>query len=49
VDAVYHVALAELRRAVDTVGGAEQRDILDEIAGQRRLFDFDELVDTLIV
>jgi hypothetical protein len=49
VDAVYHVALAELVQAVNAVGGAEQRDILDEITGQRRLFDFDELVETLII
>lgn len=43
VDAVYHVALPELRNATERVGGPEQQHILDELTGQGRLLDLREL------
>lgn len=49
VDGVYHVCLPELTKAVDYVGNADQRAALQEITGQRRLFDLHDLVDHLTV
>lgn len=49
VDALYHVALDALQQAVSEVGGKSQQRALDEIVGQRRLLDFDDLVTTLAV
>jgi hypothetical protein len=49
VDAVYHSCLAELQEAVATVGNAEQQAYLDEIVGQRRLFDLADLAAHLTV
>ncbi len=39
VDAVYHVALPELTDAVESHGTSEQRDVLNELVGQNRLYD----------
>jgi len=47
VDAVYHVCLPELQQAVVNVGNAEQHGHLDEVVGQRRLFDLGELATHL--
>lgn len=47
VDAVYHVCLRELQQAVEAEGNAEQRGHLDEVIGQHRLFDFEELPNDL--
>lgn len=49
LDALYHVALPELTAAVSAVGGPLQVAALDEIVGQRRLLDFDDLVPNLAV
>ncbi len=49
VDALYHVALPELIDATSAVGTAKQRAALDEIVGQRRLLDFEDLLPTLAV
>lgn len=48
VDGVYHVALEQLQQAVAAVDNLEQREILDEIVDQRRLFDLQSLVPTLV-
>lgn len=39
VDGVYHVALSQLQAATTKHGSKEQRETLDELVGQRRLFD----------
>jgi hypothetical protein len=39
VDGVYHVALPQLQAATTAHGSKEQRDTLDELVGQSRLFD----------
>lgn len=49
VDAVYHVCLSELNAAVTSVGNTEQKAVLDEIIGQARLFDLQDLPDHLVV
>jgi hypothetical protein len=48
VDAVYHVAFAELRDSVAAVGTAEQRDVLAELTDQSRLLDLAALPKTLV-
>ena len=47
VDCVYHPVLAELRVAVEGVGPAPQRSILEELIEQRRLRPLEELAPTL--
>ena len=49
VDAVYHVALDELRAACDAVGNQEQVEVLEELVEHNRLKDFSTLVPTLAV
>lgn len=49
VDAIYHPALPELRAAVREVGTSAQRDVLDELVGQRRLLDYHDLAPTLAI
>lgn len=49
IDAVYHVALPELRQAVDEAGTVDQRDAMAEMVGQNRLVDFDQLARTLSI
>lgn len=48
VDAVYHVALPQLVAATNRYGTGSQRDILDELVSQRRLFDLEDLAQVLI-
>jgi len=43
VDGVYHVALAALQAGTELHGTAEQKDVLDELIGQHRLFDLTTL------
>jgi NgoMIV restriction enzyme len=47
VDTVYHVALDELVAATATAGTQEQKDVLDELIQQKRLADFESIVDVL--
>ena len=47
IDAVYHLALPELRAAVAAVGNEEQQSMLDELVAQRRLLDYSDLISTL--
>jgi len=47
VDALYHVALAELDAAVRAVGGSKQVEVLDELVAHDRLKDLSELVGVL--
>ena len=47
VDTVYHVALDELVAATLTAGTGEQKSVLDELIQQKRLADFETIVDTL--
>lgn len=47
VDGIYHVALPALANAVDALGSAEQREVLEELMGQNRLFDLTALARTL--
>ncbi len=47
VDAVYHVALPELRNAVRSCAYQEQQRIFDELVGQGRLLDYNDLPQTL--
>jgi hypothetical protein len=47
VDSVYHVALDPLTVATETHGSSEQRQVLAELIGQRRLFDVVILPETL--
>ena len=47
VDAVYHVALDELVAATATSGTDEQKSVLDELSHQKRLGDFETIVDVL--
>lgn len=47
VDALYHVALDELRTACEAVGSREQLEVLDELTTHNRLRDLSELVPTL--
>jgi hypothetical protein len=49
VDAVYHIALDELVAATESDGTDEQRAILEEIISQRRLFDFGDLAEVLVL
>lgn len=49
VDAVYHVCLGALVEAVANVGSDGQREALDEIVGQGRLFDLEQLAHDLTV
>jgi len=49
VDAVYHVALEELGRAVARVGTSEQQRTLGELVSQRRLLDFNDLAHQLAI
>lgn len=49
IDGVYHVALHQLRVAVEVHGSAEQRAVLDELTGQQRLFDLCALPQVLVV
>lgn len=49
VDAVYHVALDELRAACEAVGSSEQLEVLDELTGHDRLRDLSTLVPTLSI
>jgi hypothetical protein len=49
VDAVYHVALDELRVACEAVGSREQLEVLDELSGHDRLRDLSTLVPTLSI
>jgi hypothetical protein len=46
-DAVYHVAFEEMAAAVRTHGNKEQQNAWAEMCGQRRLKDFNHLVDDL--
>ena len=47
IDAVYHVALGALSESVSAGPWHDQQDTLDELVGQRRLFDLAELAGTL--
>lgn len=47
VDGVYHVALPQLQAATAAHGSREQRDTLDELVGQSRLFDITLLAEVL--
>jgi hypothetical protein len=47
VDAVYHIALPELEKAVAAIDNDEQWTCLAELLDQGRLRDFDELATTL--
>jgi hypothetical protein len=47
VDAVYHVALAELSAAVRASGANEQIAVLDELVNHDRLKDLSELISVL--
>ena len=47
VDAVYHVALDELRDAVTSVGTKRQREDLQELVDHHRLRDVSELAEAL--
>lgn len=47
IDAVYHVALGQLEQATSEVGTALQKETLDELVGQDRLYDIGILVDVL--
>ncbi len=47
IDAVYHVAYAELLEAVLAVGTDEQRRTLDELINQRRLYPLSRLPEVL--
>lgn len=49
IDAVYHVALPELIAASDRVGGPEQQHVLEELVGQRRLLDLNDLPRNLTI
>lgn len=49
VDAVYHVCLDTLAEAVDNVGSTLQRESLDEIIGQGRLYDLGTLPHDLTI
>jgi NgoMIV restriction enzyme len=49
VDAVYHVALDELRTACAAVGGSRQIEALDELVDHDRLRDLSSLVPTLAI
>lgn len=49
VDALYHVALDELRAAVDASGQSEQVEVLNELVGHNRLKDLSELVPRLVL
>jgi hypothetical protein len=49
VDSMYHVALPELIAATRASGNLYQMENLDEITGQRRLLDFDDLLPNLAV
>jgi len=48
LDAVYHVALPELQSAVNSTGGPGQVDTLEELVGQRRLFNLADLPTNLL-
>lgn len=47
IDGVYHMALNELHAAVEGAAPGSQLDTLDELIGQRRLFDFGDLATVL--
>jgi hypothetical protein len=47
VDTVYHVALDELVAATASAGTEEQRNVLNELIHQKRLADFETIVDVL--
>ncbi|MFE9440989.1 NgoMIV family type II restriction endonuclease [Streptomyces sp. NPDC006602] len=47
VDAVYHIAFAALKQAVDAVGSNQQKDDLAECISQGRLRPYEELAPTL--
>ncbi len=47
VDAVYHIALKELEKAVAALDNSEQHSVLAELMDQGRLRDYDELAGTL--
>jgi len=49
VDAVYHVALDELRTACEAVGNRKQLEVLNELTTHNRLLDLSELVPTLSI
>ncbi len=49
VDAVYHVALDELTVATSNAGNPQQLTVLNELFDQKRLADFETLVDVLLV
>lgn len=49
VDAVYHVALDELRAACEEAGTDEQVEVLDELVAHDRLRDLSTLVPTLSI
>jgi hypothetical protein len=49
VDALYHVALDELRTACERVGSREQIEVLDELTTHNRLRDLSELAPTLSI
>lgn len=48
VDAVYHLALPQLAAALEQVGNAQQREVYEELTGQRRLLDYATLAPTLV-
>lgn len=47
VDAVYHVALDELRAACAAVGNGEQNEVLEELVDHGRLRDLSTLIPTI--
>lgn len=49
IDAVYHLALSDLRAVVADVAPGGQLDTLEELVSQQRLFDFSELAAVLAV
>lgn len=49
IDAVYHVAFDELRSSVADATPGSQFETLEELIGQRRLFDFSNLAAVLSV
>jgi hypothetical protein len=49
VDATYHVAFDELAAAVAGTGNAGQQDAWNEVVGQRRLRDFNDLAQDFVL
>ena len=49
IDAVYHIAFAELRAAAAASGYSNQEETLEELIAQHRLLDYKDLAPTLAV